>query len=345
MSKSTINNKCKNCAGELVFDPDSGELKCLQCETIVDIPELNTIAPKKPYGPNSELEKSESEYAQYHCETCGRKHIVPSSQEVINCPSCGDPTNLTRTVNVEYIPDAIIPFKLNKEKALNCFKDWIRGRKFAPNNLKKLAKTEFITGMYLPIYNYDFDTITHYSGVGVNTYTDSNNRRHTTRHPFRSSRADKYTNYVDSANSLIPSKTLREIANFDFNKCCVYRTEFLYGWIGSEINIELHDSSNRIRISAAEEIKQNVRRSLNYDRIENFVCNTTFSNMRYNHLYIPLYTSNYKYKDKTYNCYINGITGKVSGKAPKSGWKIFFTVLFFGALIAGGVYLLGLSGL
>ena len=74
-------------------------------------------------------------------------------------------------------------------------------------------------------------------------------------------------------------------------------------------------------------------------RIENFVCNTNFENMRYNYLYVPVWINNYKYKDKTYNCYINGITGKVSGNSPKSFWKILFTVLGICALVGGLVFL------
>jgi hypothetical protein len=31
--------------------------------------------------------------------------------------------------------------------------------------------------------------------------------------------------------------------------------------------------------------------------------------------------------EPSYNFYVNGSTGKVSGKAPVSGWKVFFTIL------------------
>lgn len=334
-----IDIQCKNCGGELNFDPDSGELKCKQCASIVDIPEENAITIKKPFSETSQIEKSKEEYTQYSCSTCGRKHIVPNNQSVLYCPSCGDASGLTKSVNVEYLPDGIIPFKLNKEKALNSFKDWIKKRKFAPNNLKKLAKTESISGVYLPVYNYDLDCFTHYSGVGIREYHDKDGQIHRTRHPFNSSRTDKFVNYVDSANSSIQSPTLREIANFDYSKTYVYRSEFLYGWIGSDIDITLQQSCARVRQSSAQEIKSNIKRSLNYDRIENFVCNTTFSNIKYNYLYVPIWLNSYKYKNKIYNCYINGISGKVSGKAPKSFWKIFFTVLGFIAVIGGIVYL------
>lgn len=333
-----IDNKCKNCAGELHYDPESQELKCLQCSSIVNIPEEPARSEKKLYTPTCNITQSQNEYTQYTCKACGRKHVTPINQDVLSCPSCGY-NDLDKVNEVDYIPDGIIPFKLNQEKALVCFKDWIKRRKFAPNSLKRLAKTQCLTGLYLPIYNYDFIAQTHYSGVGVNTYKDKDGRSRSTRTHFSSSRIDNYVNYIEAANSTIPSSVLREMSNFNFNDIYVYRPEFLYGWIGSKVDIDIHDSCTRAKNSASSEIRTRVRNSLHYDRIENFVCNTNFENMRYNYLYVPVWINNYKYKDKTYNCYINGITGKVSGNSPKSFWKILFTVLGICALVGGLVFL------
>ena len=105
------------------------------------------------------------------------------------------------------------------------------------------------------------------------------------------------------------------------------------------INISLHDSCVRARNAVANKIASDIKRSLHYDRVENFVCNTTFNAIKYSYLYIPVWVNHYKYKDKNYNCYINGITGKVSGKAPKSFWKIFFTVIAAVAVVGAIVFL------
>lgn len=333
-----VNNKCKNCGGELIYDAESQELKCMQCDGITDIPEQDAIIEKKQYHKDSSIQLSETEYTQYTCGTCGRRHIAPKNQDVVYCPSCGD-SNLEKNITVEYLPDGIIPFKLNKEKALLCFKDWLKKRKFAPNNLKKLAKSQSLTGLYLPIYDYDFDTTTHYSGVGVNEYKDSDGKTHTSRHPFRGNRSDIFEDFVESANTEVPSPDLREMGNYNYRNIYVYRPEFLYGWIGSNINISLHDSCVRARNAVANKIASDIKRSLHYDRVENFVCNTTFNAIKYSYLYIPVWVNHYKYKDKNYNCYINGITGKVSGKAPKSFWKIFFTVIAAVAVVGAIVFL------
>lgn len=329
-----IDNKCKNCAGELVYDVESGELKCVQCDCIVDIPEQNANAVKIEYTEKSALTTSKEEYAQYSCSTCGRKHITPINQELTRCPSCGD-VNLEKNVSVSYIPDGIIPFKLNKEKALQCFSQWLRKRFWAPNNLKKLAKTETLKGTYFPIYNFDFNCFSTYSGVGVKDRRGLDGKTYTTKHKFKGERTDSFINYVDSANTTIPSNLLREMSNFDYSQCYIYRTEFLYGWIGLDNNITIHNSFSNVQLSSRQEIEKRIKKESKYDRVENLVCQTSYNNVLYNYLYVPVWVNYYNYKGKIFNCFINGITGKVSGDAPKSFWKRFF--VFLGAVALGAL--------
>ena len=340
-----IDNKCINCAGELSYDPVSGELKCAQCSAIVDIPEQQAIAQKIPFNELSQLPATKDEYCQLTCHTCGRKHVVLANQTILQCPSCGD-ANLTKNTSVEYIPNGIIPFKLNQEMAINSFKQWLKKRKFAPNNLKRIAKEDKIKGIYLPVYNFDVNTHTTYTGIGVETYRDSEGRSHTRRHHIRGTRQDNFINFSESGNNAVPSNYLREINNYDYSKIYVYRTEFLYGWTGASLNIPLQEAFHRTRLSIDSEIKRRINRSeIRYDRIENLICNTSYNNMMYNYLYVPIWSFDYKYKDKSYNCFINGVSGKVSGKSPKSATKIFFTVLAILAGIGVGVYFLYKNGI
>ena len=71
------------------------------------------------------IETSSIQYTQYKCSTCGKRHIAPVSKDVLYCPSCGAAT-LDKAMGVEYVPDGIIPFMINKEQALLCFKDWLK---------------------------------------------------------------------------------------------------------------------------------------------------------------------------------------------------------------------------
>ncbi len=326
-----INNICKNCGGELKFDVNSEELRCDKCSTIIDIPEENKILIRKKLNDNSTIKSSKTKYAQFHCASCGRNHIMTINSELNSCPCCGD-SNLSRTINVEYMPDGIIPFKLDKEKAINCFKEWLKKRKFAPRDLKKKVINYDLNGEYIPAYIYSLYCNSTYSGYGVIQYTtrsysssgsnSSTPITHYHREFFSGSREDEYINLIDSANKNIPTDTLRKISNYDYQNVYVYRPEFLYGWIGSEVNIYLKESFERTKDFVLFDIKSKAQYQPKYNYVENFTCSTDFLKKEYNYLYLPVWSCSYKYKNKIYNFYINGATGKIHGKAPKSKGKI-----------------------
>lgn len=334
----STNNKCQNCGGALNFDPVSNELKCTHCSSIINIEETSVLNVKRDINTATEENRKKVENTQFSCSVCGRKHVTTQDTDLDRCPSCGS-AQVEKTINVDYEPDGVIPFKLNQEKALEAFATWVKKRKFAPNNLKKMAKTKCLKGIYFPIYNFDVATTSHYSGVGVNSHRGRDNKIHYSRHPFRDVARHNFTNYIESANTAIPSSKFREAGNFNYGEIYAYRTEFLYGFLASEINIDFTQGIANMRQSVCVEVEKNIRRSLHYDRIEHFQCSTNFDQVNYNHLYVPMWVNTYIYKDKTYSCFINGQTGKASGTAPKSFWKIFLTVLGVCAVVAGIAYL------
>lgn len=331
-------NKCANCGGELIFDVESQDLKCNHCSSLVNIEDKEKELEKKLLTPDSTITLSKTEYVQFLCNTCGRHHLSSSNTPLLRCPSCGD-NNFTKSNKVEYTPDGIVSFKITKQTAINRLYSWLTKRPFAPNNLKKQARAGSLVGVYSPSFLYDFDCVTNYSGIGVNSYTNKDGKIRHTREHFSKSRKDNYRNYVESASSTISSNRLRSLGRFNVDKILCYSPEYLYGWIGEGVNTTLQQNSSEMQQDVAFDIKNSVRASLPYDSIENFSCNTTFSPIQYSYVYLPVYKGTYNYKEKKYNYYVNGENGKVTGSTPKSPWKIFFAVLGALAIIGGIIYL------
>ncbi|WP_353099730.1 hypothetical protein [Myroides odoratus] len=50
--------------------------------------------------------------------------------------------------------------------------------------------------------------------------------------------------------------------------------------------------------------------------------NTDVSQVTFKHILLPLYMSSFRYKNKQYTFYANGVTGKVIGEPPYSAWKV-----------------------
>lgn len=325
--------KCKNCGNILSYNPNNESLTCDYCESIVPINDEAQLNTKKDY--NSSVKFDETVINQFHCISCGSNLSAVKDSNVKRCPNCGS-TELKLTNNISYVPDGIIPFKISKERATANFYEWIKKRKFAPNDLKKLAKLGKLSGLYTPVWNFDCKTHSTYKGIGVDEEKDSDGNVSTTSYHFSGELNNSYTDIMMSANKNISNVTLNSLGNFGLNNLKVYNPVYLCGFIGSDIDFDIHTSYKNFEtfVKNSDASKAKSIYSTRYDKIENFSCNTTIYSPKYNYIYLPIWTNFYTYKDKKYTCYVNGYSGKVYGKSPKSFWKIFFLCLGIGLSVA-----------
>ena len=76
-----------------------------------------------------------------------------------------------------------------------------------------------------------------------------------------------------------------------------------------------------------------------YDKVAYLNVSTSHQDVTYKYVMLPVYVGNFNYKKKLYNFYVNGSTGKVKGKTPKSLWKILLTVALCLGVALSIVYL------
>ena len=62
--------------------------------------------------------------------------------------------------------------------------------------------------------------------------------------------------------------------------------------------------------------------------------NTQFSNQTFKHILTPIWLLTYQYGARTFQVVINGYTGAIAGKYPKSWIKITLAILTVAAAIA-----------
>lgn len=330
--------KCKNCGGNLVFDPLSQNLKCSHCESEVTFESFPSKIEKELLTPSSKIEKSKEKYTSFLCLSCGRRSFTYLDTPSLTCASCGS-ADLKKTSCVEYVLDGIIPFSIEKKIASQKLMGFLRKSKFTPNNLIKLAEPQSLTGVYVPAFSYDFSTSTHYYGVGVN-YENKNNHRIEKKVHFDRSFSEDFKDYVQSSSSFTSSLTLQNLGTFNEKDIKVFSPQFLYGNFAESVSEDLQTNVRNMKHNITQSLYNRARNYTNYDRLESFSCNTTFSDIYYKFLYLPVYKGVFSYKDKKYPYYVNGKTGKVTGKTPKSFWKIFFTALGVAGIFALIIFLI-----
>ncbi|MPM89234.1 hypothetical protein SDC9_136342 [bioreactor metagenome] len=112
------------------------------------------------------------------------------------------------------------------------------------------------------------------------------------------------------------------------------------GYCSEIYTIDLKDAHSDAMNKMKNDIHYMAERDVlrRYDRVRSVRLHTSYSDETYKHIFIPVYSTAYTYKDKQYNVLINGETGKIKGEYPKSFVKIAAIVIVILGILFG-IYL------
>ena len=155
---ATVSFKCKNCGGELLFDPDSQKFHCEYCDSYFTREELGEEPESKTEDPapraetvQPEEEFNEGEVVEYTCPSCGAQVIAEASTAATWCYYCHNPVVLSSRLSNKLKPNKVIPFVLDKEQAENAFEQWKKKKWFLKPGFSREARLEKMSGVYYPI--------------------------------------------------------------------------------------------------------------------------------------------------------------------------------------------------
>ena len=66
-------------------------------------------------------------YISYKCQNCGAEIVADEQTAATFCVYCGNTAILKSKLSGNFKPDYIIPFKIEKERAIEAFKDLSKG--------------------------------------------------------------------------------------------------------------------------------------------------------------------------------------------------------------------------
>lgn len=332
------------------FDANVQALKCPNCGTEVDIENDPTSIVEHNLDIHAmrKIKVEEKTSTSMECEGCGAHVEVDKTSTATTCPYCGSHYVLSRKQLDSIVPDGVIPFKIDKNKVESIFTNWIKGRWLAPNVLKILYQKDKIQGIYMPYWTFDANTRTHYTAMGgINhrvEYEDENGEKkvriETRWYPTSGNINYFFDDILVSASNKLDEILLIGVQPSSTRNIVSYSPDYMSGYCAEIYTVDLKDAHNeaiakmnrRLRSKAESDV---LRR---YDCVRALRLNTSYSDETYKHIFVPVYSTAYTYKDKRYNVLINGETGEIRGEYPKSIVKItVIIVLILGILF--GIYM------
>ncbi|MBN2657148.1 MAG: hypothetical protein JXR86_08820 [Spirochaetales bacterium] len=359
MSENSGKFPCSNCGADLKFEPGQNALKCPYCgtentivtEENVEIRENDYLSQLRELEEN--LSHSETlDMVSVRCDNCGAMVSLGENKTAGECVFCG--THLSgQTQSVKEIaPQSLLPFKVSRKEAAENFKLWLKKRWFAPNKLKEYARMDGLKGIYSPYWTYDTETTTHYRGqrgdyyYTTETYTEQVDGKTVTktrqvRHTRWSFASGTVRNSFDDilicgSGNMLPKYT-EALEPWDLENLVPFKEDYLSGFQVESYSINLEEGFAIARERIAPVIDSTIRRDIGGDEQRISSKASSYDDITFKHILLPVWISAYKFKDKVYNFMVNARTGEVQGNRPWSVAKILLAVLGFGALVAAGV--------
>lgn len=316
--------KCKNCGGNILYNPDKGKLVCPHCD-----------------GEDSDEKLISTEYMA-NCANCGAPmgDVIKEHTSATKCPNCGTYVVLDERVEGEFKPDVIIPFKVSKQKAIEILRSEFGRRVFTPNGFLSNASVEKIEGTYVPFFMYDYDTDTSFRGRGtkVRTWSDYN-YEYTETSTFQVERGMKaeFDNVPVDASIPMEDSIMDLMEPFDYNGLTGFQDRLMSGFLSEKYNMTKEELEPRAYAKVESSVEGLLKNSMSeYATITPEYKDIRKTSKRIRYALLPVWEYVFSYRGINYQFHVNGETGKVVGETPVDKNKVFG----YGAAVFSLVFIL-----
>ena len=357
---------CPKCGAEVDFDAEHGTLVCAYCgyQTTVPVTEQAIqeydleSALKEMLTAPQELGYGEDKRS-LKCESCGAVNTIDAHVVSTECAFCGSNQVVPQQQVAQVIkPESLLPFQVDKKRAVALFRGWLGRGFFRPNPVRKIAKDAEakLQGVYLPFWTFDAYTSSwwraeagyFYTVTEPYTTTDRQGKRVQGMREVQKIRWEPASGSLQLAfdDTLVPASRhvhpamVQRIYPFDTTALVPYEPAFLSGWGAEAYTVDLRSGWETAQEIMKASVRQACARQVPGDTQRNLEVSTAFSNVTFKHTLFPVWIASYRYGGKVYQFLVNGQTGEVQGQAPISWIKVALVVLLVLAILVVVFWLL-----
>lgn len=338
---------CGGCGAKLSFAPGTRELQCEFCGTKNAIAENDARVEELDFeeflkGLEGREETVEAEVVK--CEKCGAEQQLPDHHFAAQCSFCSAPIVSKSYAQRHVKPKAIIPFQVDRRRAQEAFRRWVKGLWLAPKELKRYAQSDAaMTGTYLPYWTYDCATDSTYEGERGEDYytTETYTERSPSGQAVTKTRQVKHTNWFPASGRVqrfhddilvmgsqsLPHRLRGAASQWDLKALVPYQPEFVSGYRAEAYQVGLREGYPIAKQTIDAQVHSLVRQDIGGDQQRVHRVSTRYSDVRFKHVLLPVWISAYRFRDKTYRFLVNGQTGEVAGESPLSWFKVTWLVV------------------
>lgn len=350
---ATVTYKCPSCGGGLTFDPAIQKYKCEYCLSEFTQEQLEQMTPQaasEQGSSNASVEQGGGQALLYTCPSCGAEIVTDETTAATFCFYCHNPVVLSGKLEGQYKPDFVLPFALEKEKAVKIFTDWIGKKKYVPKAFFSKDQIEKMTGVYFPywLYSCQVDGRIDAEGTMLKTWV-MGNMQYTETQKYDVSRAGQMQIEHVTRNALkkADKRLVEGVLPFEMKEMKPFSMGYLSGFLAEKRDMNQQDFEPEVEEEIKSYAASNLQSSVNgYSSVAVKSNDTTIRDAEWKYALMPVWTLTYRDKksDKIYYFACNGQTGKVCGELPVDMTRLavlFATIFlpFLAVLLAAGYFI------
>lgn len=347
VQSNVIEYKCPCCSAGLKFGSDTQQLTCEYCDNTFDIDTVRAFNESQTekaqdsfeWEPASAQEWSEEEQQTiraFQCPSCGGEIMTDAHTAATFCPYCDNPTILPGRLSGGLKPDAVIPFKTDKEDAKAAFLRLCKGKPLLPKEFTSQQRLEKITGMYVPFWLYDCsaDFDGSYKATRVHRWSDSHYNYVKTDHfLLRRGACAGFAGIPMDGSGKMDDVFMESIEPYDYGQLTEFDTAYLSGYLADKYDVPSENGKDRIRERVDRSIQDQLQSSfLGYASVIPTGKNLKIEHSKAKYVLLPVWILNTRYQDKLYTFAMNGQTGKMTGSFPVCPKR---SAMWFSGICAG----------
>lgn len=304
----------------MVYDPSQRKMHCPYCDGI------DTHAREE--GKGMEV-----------CLNCGASIDAGDYRSAVKCEYCGNYNIFEKRVEEEYKPRFILPFRIGKKEAVDKIAKSCGARLFMPESFLSEASVKEMEGSYVPFWLYDMTADVSFRGTGTRVRVwRAGNTEYTETSWYqicREMEVDFQKLPVD-ASWQMDDGVMDLMEPYQYQELMDFEPEYMSGFLAEVYNQTAQELSPRAEQKAGKNAKVFLRESMNqYTTLMPQQEEILMKNRRESFALLPVWWYRYRYREKDYDFFVNGQTGKVIGKAPISMPRVFaYSGMFFGCMTA-----------
>jgi hypothetical protein len=337
---------CPACGADAQWNAAKQALVCPYCGTVSPM----EVSPSGEVKENDLAEALRSipadqrgwkaEKRAVKCQSCQAITVFDPARVAQRCEFCGSAQIVPyEEMKAPISPQGLLPFKVSETQVREALREWYGNRWFAPNRLKTAALTDTVRGLYLPYWSFDarvhadWTALSGYHYYETETYRDANGNTQTRQ--VQKTRWQPSSGHVEHFfdDELVPATRgadadlLPKLEPFPTKALEPYNPGYVAGWPVEQYQIDLIAAAQAARSRMEQKTHSMCASEVPGDTYQNLQVRSQFSGQTFKHMLLPIWLVSFDYSGTAYQVLVNGVTGQIAGKYPKSAWKIFFLII------------------